>query len=78
VASWLSVVLGALSCGLQIGVSPMFSQAGGIAGTVPAMLFWHIIIGFCEAAITTTFVMHLYGLQPAIINGLTFLKRGAV
>ncbi|MGB9684265.1 MAG: energy-coupling factor ABC transporter permease [Candidatus Bathyarchaeales archaeon] len=78
VASWLSVVLGALSCGLQIGVSPMFSQAGGIAVTVPAMLFWHVIIGFCEAAITTTFVMQLYKLQPTILNGLTFLKRGAV
>ncbi|MBX5321252.1 MAG: energy-coupling factor ABC transporter permease [Candidatus Bathyarchaeota archaeon] len=77
-ASWLSVVLGALSCGLQIGLSPMFSQAGGIAVTVPAMLFWHVIIGFCEAAITTTFVMQLYKLQPAILNGLTFLKRGAV
>ena len=77
-ASWLSVVLGALSCGLQIGVSPMFSQAGGIAVTVPAMLFWHVIIGFCEAAITTTFVMQLYKLQPAILNGLAFLKRGVV
>ncbi len=77
-ASWLSVVLGALSCGLQIGVSPMFSQAGGIAVTLPAMLFWHVIIGFCEAAITTTFAMQLYKLQPAILNGLAFLKRGAV
>jgi len=28
-ASWLSVVLGALACGLEIGFSPAFAEAGG-------------------------------------------------
>lgn len=76
-ASWLSVVLGALACGLEIGVSPAFSQAGGIAVTVPAMLFWHALIGLAEAAITTTIIIQLYRLQPTVLNGLTFFKRGA-
>ncbi|MEM1565960.1 MAG: energy-coupling factor ABC transporter permease [Candidatus Bathyarchaeia archaeon] len=76
-ASWLSVVLGALACGLEIGVSPIFSQAGGIAVTVPAMLFWHTLIGLAEAAITTTFITQLHRLQPAILNGLTLFKRDA-
>jgi len=77
VASWLSVVLGALACGLEIGVSPVFSQVGGIAITVPAMLFWHTLIGLAEAAITTTFLTQLYKLQPAVLNGLALLKRDA-
>jgi cobalt/nickel transport system permease protein len=77
VASWLSVVLGALACGLEIGVSPVFSQVGGIAITVPAMLFWHTLIGLAEAAITTTFLTQLYRLQPAVLNGLALLKRDA-
>lgn len=77
VASWLSVVLGALACGLEIGVSPVFSQVGGVAITVPAMLFWHTLIGLAEAAITTTFLTQLYRLQPIVLNGLTFLKRDA-
>jgi cobalt/nickel transport system permease protein len=77
VASWVSVVMGALACGLEIGVSPVFSQAGGIVVTVPAMLFWHVLIGLGEAAITTAFTTQLYRLQPAILNGLTFFKRGA-
>ncbi|MEM2412451.1 MAG: energy-coupling factor ABC transporter permease [Candidatus Bathyarchaeia archaeon] len=77
-ASWLSVVLGALACGLEIGASPAFSQVGGIAVTVPAMLFWYTLIGLCEAAITTTFTTQLYRLQPAILNGLVLLRRDAV
>ncbi|MEM3626974.1 MAG: energy-coupling factor ABC transporter permease [Candidatus Bathyarchaeia archaeon] len=74
VASWLSVVLGALSCGLQIGLSPVFSSAGGIAVTIPAMLFWHSLIGLGEAAITTTLTTQLYKLQLPILNGLASLR----
>lgn len=59
VASWISMVAGALACGLQIGFSPLFSEAGGVMVTVPAMLFWHILIGFGEAAITATLLTQL-------------------
>ncbi|MEM4713664.1 MAG: energy-coupling factor ABC transporter permease [Candidatus Bathyarchaeia archaeon] len=77
-ASWLSVVLGALACGLQIGFSPVFTEAGGITVTVPAMLFWHVLIGIGEASITTTAITQLYRVQPAVLNGLAFLKREAL
>lgn len=75
-ASWLSVVLGALACSLEIGFSPIFSEVGGIAITVPAMLFWHVLIGLGEAAITTTFITPLYRLRPTVLNGLTFMRKG--
>jgi cobalt/nickel transport system permease protein len=74
IASWLSVVLGALACGLEIGFSPFFADAGGIAVTVPAMLFWHVLIGLGEAAITTTLITQLNKLQPTILNGLAILR----
>ncbi|MEM3726066.1 MAG: energy-coupling factor ABC transporter permease [Candidatus Bathyarchaeia archaeon] len=74
-ASWLSVVLGALSCALQIGFSPAFSEVGGILATVPAMLFWHVIIGVGEAAITTTVVSQLGRIQPTVLNGLARFGR---
>ena len=73
VASWLSVVLGALLCGLQIGVSPIFASAGGLLVTVPAMLFWHIIIGVGEAAITTSLISQLARVRPVVLNGLAIL-----
>jgi cobalt/nickel transport system permease protein len=74
IASWLSVVLGSLACGLQIGFSPVFSAAGGIAVTVPAMLFWHVLIGLGEAIITTTLISQLHRLQPTVLNGLAILR----
>ena len=77
-ASWLSVVLGALACSLEIGFSPVFSAVGGIAVTVPAMLFWHVLIGLGEAAITTTFITQLYRLRPTVLKGLTFMRRGVL
>lgn len=73
-ASWLSVVLGSLACALEIGVSETFANAGGIMVTVPAMLFWHMIIGLGEAAITTTLLTSLQRLQPAVMSGLVLLK----
>jgi hypothetical protein len=51
-----------LACSLEIRFSPIFSEVGGIAVTVPAMLFWHMLIGLGEAAITTTFITQLYRL----------------
>ncbi len=73
-ASWLSVVLGALACGLEIGFSPAFSQAGGPSVTVPAMLFWHVLIGLGEAAITTTLITSLHRVSPAFLNSLQLLR----
>lgn len=74
IVPWLSVVLGALACGLQIGFSPFFSAAGGIAVTVPAMLFWHALIGLGEATITTTLISQLHRLQPTVLNGLAIFR----
>lgn len=74
VASWLSVVCGSFACALQIGFSPMFSSAGGIAVTIPAMLFWHIMIGLGEAVITITLVSQLHRVQPSILKGLNILR----
>jgi cobalt/nickel transport system permease protein len=74
IASWLSVVIGSLACAIEIGTSPAFAAAGGIMVTIPAMLFWHMLIGLGEGAITTTLVMSLQNLQPAIIGGLNFMK----
>jgi len=74
VASWLSVVLGALAAAIQIGVSSMFASVGGVLVTVPAMLFWHVIIGACEAAITTSLTSQFLRVKPTMLNGLAILR----
>src|SRR3989337_4026316 len=68
--SWVSVVVGALLAGLQIG----FTNAGGIALWVPLMIFWHALIGLGEGAITVTLVSGLQRLQPAVVGGLALLR----
>lgn len=75
IASWFSIVLGSLACAIEIGVSPMFASAGGIAVTVPAMLFWHIIIGVGEATITTALISQLSRTAPSILSGLAVIRR---
>ncbi len=76
-ASWISMVTGALTCSLQIGFSPLFSEVGGVIVTVPAMLFWHVLIGFGEAAITATLLTQLKRMPLSVIPrfGITFGDR---
>ncbi len=75
-ASWLSMVLGALACGLQLGFSPLFSEAGGVIVTVPAILFWHIIIGLGEAAITATLLTQLKHMPSTVISSFAIIGGG--
>jgi cobalt/nickel transport system permease protein len=70
-ASWLSVVVGALVCALE--VSPAF--AGGVLVTVPSMLLFHAVIGLGEGAITTVLVSSLQRLQPSVVGGLALLRE---
>ncbi|MDH7563934.1 MAG: energy-coupling factor ABC transporter permease [Candidatus Bathyarchaeota archaeon] len=77
-ASWLAVILGALACGIEVGFSPLFAEAGGTAVTVPAMLFWHTIIGLIEAIITTTILSQLHRLQPTLLFGITAFRGNPI
>ena len=67
-------MLGALACGIEIGFSAAFANAGGIMVTVPSMLSWHVIIGLVEASVTTTIFSSLQRLHPEAITGLTLLR----
>ncbi len=71
VASWISVMVGALLTALE--VSPAFT--GGFLVTVPSMLFYHAIIGLGEGAITAVLISSIQRMQPAIMGGLTLLKE---
>jgi len=72
-ASWLSMVLGAVSGGIQIGFSPLFSESGGIFVTVPAILFWHVMIGFGEAVITATLLTQLKRMPSTVLPSFSIL-----
>ncbi len=73
IASWTSVVVGAIVASLE--VAPAFS--GGISVTLPSMLLLYSIIGLAEGTITTVLVTSIQRFNPAVLSGLTLLKAGA-
>jgi cobalt/nickel transport system permease protein len=75
VASLLSVVLSSLAAAIEIGTSPAYANAGGIAFTIPSMLFYYGFTGLAEGAVTTTLLMSLQRLQPTIMSSLTVMKE---
>jgi cobalt/nickel transport system permease protein len=70
IASWTSVMLGAVITSFEI--APAFS--GGLAVTLPSMLMLHGIIGVGEGAITTVLITSIQRLNPTILGGLSLLK----
>lgn len=74
ITSWLSVVLASLAAALEMGASSAYASAGGITFTIPVMLFYYGLTGLAEGAITTTLVMSLRQLQPAIMSSLSIMK----
>jgi len=73
-ASWLSSMLTAIAVGIQIGISPLVGDLGGLAVTVPTMLFWYVPTGLIEAVITSSLVVSLSRMIPEKLYGLTMLK----
>jgi cobalt/nickel transport system permease protein len=70
IASWISVMLGAVITSFEI--APAFS--GGLAVTLPSMLLLHGIIGVGESAITTVLITSIQRMNPTILGGLSLLK----
>jgi cobalt/nickel transport system permease protein len=71
IASWVSVMIGALIASFE--VAPAFS--GGIVMTLPSMLLFHAVIGLGEGAITTVLVTSINRFNPAVMGGLTLLRE---
>jgi cobalt/nickel transport system permease protein len=70
IASWTSVMLGALITSFEI--APAF--AGGISVTLPSMMLLHGIIGLGEGAITTVLVTSIQRMNLTNLTGLSLLK----
>ena len=74
VASWISVMVGALAAGLEIGFSSVAANGGGIWTVVPALLGFYSVAGIIEGAVTSALLTSINRFQPAIMIGLNSLK----
>jgi cobalt/nickel transport system permease protein len=74
IASWISVMVGALAAALEVGFSSVAASAGGVWGIVPALLGFYAVAGLVEGAVTAALLTSLQRFQPAIMVGLNLLK----
>ena len=74
VASWISVMVGALAAALEVGFSSVAASAGGVWAVVPALLGFYAVAGLVEGAVTAALLTSLQRFQPAVMVGLNLLK----
>ena len=63
---WLGLAAAGTVAGIEIGLSPSFPYAVRI--TVPAMAFWHTLLGIVEGVITAFVVDYLYEKQSPLVQ----------
>ncbi|MDW8035479.1 MAG: energy-coupling factor ABC transporter permease [Candidatus Korarchaeum sp.] len=56
-AGWMSITLAAVTCGVELGLSPSFGYP--IAITVPVMGVWHLALGLVEGLATALIITYL-------------------
>ncbi|MBD3255841.1 MAG: cobalamin biosynthesis protein CbiM [Candidatus Lokiarchaeota archaeon] len=64
IGSYIAIVLAAFIAGIEIAI-------GGVipfAVVVPAMIFWHVLIGIGEAIISGLIVLFIYKVKPELIT----------
>jgi cobalt/nickel transport system permease protein len=65
VAAWLAVMLGALGCSIELGLSGTVP----LATVLPAMLGVHALIGIGEAVITVAALSAVLSARPDLVHG---------
>ncbi|MHA1350904.1 MAG: energy-coupling factor ABC transporter permease [Promethearchaeota archaeon] len=70
IGSYIAIVLASFICGIEIGISGTIP----IEIAVPAMVFWHILIGIGEAIISALIVFYIYKTKPDFITTESLLK----
>ena len=70
IGSYIAIVLASFICGIEIGISGTIP----IEIAIPAMVFWHILIGIGEAIISALIVFYIYKTKPDFITTESMLK----
>lgn len=64
VGSYIAIVLASLICGIELGISGEIP----FEIAIPAMVYWHILIGIGEAIISGLIVFYIYKAKPDFIT----------
>ncbi|MHA1273343.1 MAG: energy-coupling factor ABC transporter permease [Promethearchaeota archaeon] len=64
IGAYIAIVLAAFVCGVEIGLS----GAIPMSISIPAMVFWHVLIGIGEGIISALIVLFIYKVKPELIT----------
>lgn len=64
IGSYISIVLASFICGIEISIG----GAIPIEIAVPAMVYWHLLIGIGEAIISALIIFYIYRVKPDFIT----------
>jgi len=63
IGSYISIVLAALVCGIELGISNVIPFAIAIS----TMVYWHLLIGIGEAVISALIIYYILKTKPSLI-----------
>jgi cobalt/nickel transport system permease protein len=64
IGSYVAIILASLVCGIEIGLA----GAVPIEIAIPAMVYWHLLIGIGEAIISALIIFYIYKVKPDLIT----------
>jgi len=64
IGAYISIILAAFICAIELGFSGAIPY--GIA--IPAMVYWHLLIGIGEAIISSLIIFYIYRVKPDLIT----------
>ncbi|MFX1488028.1 MAG: energy-coupling factor ABC transporter permease [Promethearchaeota archaeon] len=74
IGSYIAIVLASLFCAIELSIA----GAVPIEISIPAMVYWHLLIGIGEAIISAMIVFYIYKVKPELITTEPILMNKAV
>jgi len=74
IGSYIAIILASFMCGIELGLAGAVPL--GIA--IPAMVYWHILIGIGEAVISALIVFYIYRVKPDLITTESYMENKVI
>ncbi|MFW9998483.1 MAG: energy-coupling factor ABC transporter permease [Candidatus Hodarchaeota archaeon] len=74
IGSYIAIILASFACGIELG----FAGAVPLGIAIPAMVYWHILIGIGEAIISALIIFYIYKVKPELITTESYMKEKVI
>ncbi|MFX1375696.1 MAG: energy-coupling factor ABC transporter permease [Promethearchaeota archaeon] len=74
IGAYISIILAAFMCGIELGLS----GAIPFEIAIPAMVYWHLLIGIGEAVISALIIFYIYKAKPDIITTESIMMKRVI